>query len=317
MNDPDSKYPSSWRKGQTTGGIASGLSHIDTTSLLTTSPSWRPGDYILILEDDCVLTGDIVRTWDLFLTFIFDANKYVPDWDMLMLGAAGHRPDICPSKPIEGSSTIEFAGFSYLTTMYFISERGVKKLEAFRPLCLGNMLAFDELHNALANLSGRKDVCAKFFPRESKNYFPLVLLSSIQSLVRQDPFDGVHDTEVSAGNRTDSNRVFRSSTDDDPKLGDELIAYPMDVPIAGSDWDCIYWWRRTGPHPVSRETLNLQFSGTTSSSSSSSSKKRQSITRVGMLSFLMKHFEDQSVPQKRSFPSSFDFFEKNLTTVRE
>jgi hypothetical protein len=205
IEDLENRYPSSWRKPQTSGGIASGLSHLDMVELLSKVSGM--GDslppVLLILEDDCVLTtsGDYERAWGYFSQCLLEADRHVPDWDMIMLGAAGHRPDISPSRPIGSdsrhtSSVIEYAGFSYLTTMYFISCRGVEKLKTARSVCISHMLAFDELHNALAGLNCREDVKQVF-----QNCPKLVLLSSKTSLVRQDPHDCVHDTAVSSGSR--------------------------------------------------------------------------------------------------------------------
>ena len=284
--DPDNKFPSSWRKGQTTGGIASGLSHLDATSLITTSPAWKPGDYILILEDDCTLTGDVEKCWDYFLACLVDANQFVPKWDMLMLGAAGHRFDISPSKPIAESDFIEIAGFSYLTTMYFISEKGVSKLASCREICLGNMLAFDELHNALANLSNRRDVKTCFAPCLAT---PLVLLSSTQSHVRQDPHDCVHDTEVSAGSRV--NGVREDSSLGHDVLADTVVPYKMEI-----ECETIYWWRRSD-HPIPKNVLNDQFG-------KPRARRKSSVGKTGMLSLMLKHFNKQPIEEPcGSFPS--------------
>lgn len=283
ISDVENKFPSSWRKGQTTGGIASGLSHLDATSLITTSSSWRSGDHILILEDDCTLTCDVKKCWDYFLTCLIDANKFASNWDMLMLGAAGHRFDISPSTPIVESDTIEFAGFSYLTTMYFISEKGVSKLSSCREFCLQNMLAFDELHNALANLSKRADVEKIFAPCLVS---PLVLLSSKQSHVRQDPSDCVHDTEVSAGSRVNEPRNIEPNN----RVNDTIVAYKIEI-----ECESIYWWRRSDD-PIPNKILLDQFG-------KPRARRKSSVGRVGMLSLMLKHYNKQDIEICGSFPS--------------
>jgi hypothetical protein len=304
ISDPENKFPSSWRKGQTSGGIASGLSHIDTASLLMSSPSFHPGDYLLILEDDCYLTtSDVKKSWDYFLECLTSANRLVPEWEMLMLGAAGHRSDIAPARPVVGSDIIEYAGFSYLTTMYFMSQKGAEKLASVRTTCLSNMLAFDELHNALAGLSSRRDVELKF---PSCLIAPLVLLSSTQSLVRQDPQDGVHDTEVSAGSRVSrwQEKASVDSGNNLPTGRDNIVPYKLTLSVAKGGSESINWWRRSG-HPIQRETLIEQFG---------ISRRRQSVSRPGMLSVMMKHYADQPIPTSVKFPVSFDHTEMATRT---
>jgi len=183
--DPENRFPSSWRVNQTSGGIASGLSHLDVAALSVQLHH----SLTLVMEDDCVLTVPPEAAYKYFC----DCLATNSEWDLLLLGAAGMRPDIAPAEELAGD--VNRAGFSYLTTMYWLSEAGAKKLTKNRKVCIENCLAFDELHNALAGLTGRvrSDVASVF-----KLCQHIELFSSKQSLVRQDPYDGVHDTVVIA-----------------------------------------------------------------------------------------------------------------------
>jgi len=343
IEDIENRFPSSWRKGQTSGGIASGLSHLDITELLwdkvvMVDSSGEPqaggtSPVLLIMEDDCVLTGnDISRAWEYFTACLADADTHVPNWDMIMLGAAGHRPDIALATEVRDSHNIEISGFSYLTTMYFISNRGVAKLRQARSVCLENMLAFDELHNALARLTSRRDVDERFFSTE-----PLVLLSSKISLVRQDPFDCVHDTMVTSGCRRGSlpldHRLPSSGT------GRETISpFSFQISLKSASQVGVCWWRRRLP-TLSLEKVIEEFgcrhsmtdpmSQTLSPTRSPvdvvsqqplillpprtpvlQSESRPPPNRRGMLSFMISAFEKRETFGRKKtdnkFPSSFD-----------
>jgi GR25 family glycosyltransferase involved in LPS biosynthesis len=237
LEDKENRYPSSWRGGLTSGGIASGLSHMDVVKVC------KNNSPVLVMEDDCVLTStDPESVVSYFIACIEEAISSVPDWDMLLLGASGHRRDLSAAQPVIlpnglSSDLIEMAGFSYLTTMYFLSPRGRRKLELNRSATLGAMLPFDELHNAMAGLTPRDDV----IERISHQCHRLVLLSSQTSYVRQDPHDCVHDTLVSSKRKqpdtpeTDSTEgVFDKS---------ELIPFKTFFPLK-SGFVPVTWWRR-------------------------------------------------------------------------
>ena len=223
--------PSTWKVGQTSGGIASGLSHLDVgllMSLKVDAGDWSVDDLVLVMEDDCVLVGNDESCWDKFQQCVADANTHVPNWHMLLLGASGHRADISPSIPI--TSLVEYPGFSYLTTMYFLTYSGCLNLVKNRSICLKNALPFDELHNALARTNQiRKDVL-KVYSKTQK----LVLLSSVRSMVKQDPFDCVHDTAVSAKHSAHTHTT-------QPSQVDNLTAHPINFPSSKCQF---WWWRR-------------------------------------------------------------------------
>lgn len=232
VEDPENKFPSSWRKAQTSGGIASGLSHLDIPCLAKQfgwSDSEEGKNYVLVMEDDCVLTSSPEAAYSHFLNCLEEAEKLEPCWDMVMLGAAGHREDIAGSETIEAASHIERSGFSYLTTMYWLSQPGCGKLILNRPSCVENCLAFDELHNALAGLTARvrPDVADRLKNLPGGN---LCLLSAMQSLVRQDPHDCVHDTTA-----TNAKTRRKSSVVEDEDEGDVL---PPEVSIMPSNTFC-------------------------------------------------------------------------------
>ena len=251
IKDEENRYPSSWRKDQTTGGIASGLSHLDVARLASEKPSDGP-HYVLVMEDDCVLTSEVASVYPYFVTCLEEANEFRPGWDMLMLGAAGHRIDIAEPRPIPGSFNVEKAGFSYLTTMYLLSPEGVGKWFRNRDICIRNCLAFDELHNAVAGLNKRPDVINTFAGCERIN-----LISSTQSLVRQDPQDGVHDTNVIASGRRRSVESFEDEDEDvlppgveiplteaaGKPLTEAVVEYPISVWVKQT-LDLI-WFRRS------------------------------------------------------------------------
>lgn len=295
MADTENRLPRGWRSGQTSGGIASGLSHLEVAGLLNLGPD----EVVLVMEDDCQFTsGNLESVWGHFQACLEDAKNILHDsnWHMLLLGAAGHRVDICPPRPI--SNLIEHAGFSYLTTMYFLSPSGAANLIANRPTCLTNMLAFDELHNALARTTLRPDVEERF-----KNTQPLILVSAIQSLVRQDPSDGVHDTTVSA--------VAREVAPPEPppwQLKPHEILLP-NMPLT--------WWRRElrclrsiSTHLAcahSACTLSGQL-GLEDGHRNSSSLLKRRFAKRGVLETLLAAWSPQ--PVRGDFPKSFDMAAK-------
>ena len=269
--DLENKMPSSWRVEQTSGGIASGLSHLDVSRWALKEIFSNPlnsKDIVLVMEDDCVISGQIESVWTYFDSCLSDAIKLVPNWHMLLLGASPPRVDIASPKPVPGSSDIEFSGFSYLTTMYFLSCAGANFLDSKRDLCLSNGLAFDELHNALAgSTSVRKDVEVKFNPTRD----PLILLSSLQSFVKQDPYDCVHDTAVT---RRDSKRH-----DVEPPI--------QNHPLVPHHIENAVWWRRGNFEQ--KQNLKMRF---------------------GKKSFLEQILKSRSFDKDICFPKSFDVYYK-------
>lgn len=338
ISDPESKYPSSWRVPQTSGGIASGLSHLDIAAIAH-SFEWLTQSldaYILVLEDDCYVTTDAAYAY--FVKCLEEANATCPDWDMLLLGAGGHRPDIAQAIPIPGASEIEIAGFSYLTTMYWLSPRGVGKLLKNRTICVEHCLAFDELHNALSGLSSRGDVNSVFAACE-----PLKLLSSLQQMVKQDPHDGVHDTTVIASN---SKRYVVADDDDVPPpfLGmagqiahppptDLEKTVPFRIPVEHLKLE-VNWYRRRVTAAIPLEVLVKDLGV-----AKPKLLKRRPVVPLATpaVEVAVDEVAEVKVPQKRfalmaalmkvkrdkardglddHFPQSFDFYEQR-TLIRE
>lgn len=307
----DFRFPSSWRSNQTSGGIASGLSHLDVACVAASNEdeSNEDSELTLVMEDDCVLTVPPEAAYTYFINCLKEAMAEKCGWDMILLGASGMRPDIAPPQPL--GMFIERAGFSYLTTMYWLSLRGAKKLTECRKTCIENCLAFDELHNALAGLTGkvRRDVDEIFgnLPR-------LDLLSSIQSLVRQDPFDGVHDTVVIASSRNDVN------VDVDPPAilshygtgGDtffhieKLTSVALTVQPGRVEMD-IVWYRRQMPTANLEEIRQeLGIKESPSRRSSMLRRPRTSLGGGGLLAVLAKiRIQKINHPFERKF--LFDF----------
>ena len=324
ISDPESKFPSSWRVSQTSGGIASGLSHLDVA--LLGSSFAGPNDYVLVLEDDCYVTQE--TAYEYFVICLEEANRTYPDWDILLLGAGGHRPDIASAKPISGADNIEVAGFSYLTTMYWLSQRGLKKLVNNRPVCVSNCLAFDELHNALAGLSNRPDVNSVF-----ANCERIVMLSSLQQLVKQDPHDGVHDTVVIA---SDSRRYEAEEDVAPPTIGvgcsntglEAMTPFVLDIDNLKIS---VTWHRRRVkpgiPYEVLMKDLGLSkqkllkrrpqvpipepLAETQNTPVQIVNEPPKPLKPFGLVAALMKAKREQAGPTKGSlFPASFDWYEK-------
>ena len=301
-DDHSCALPSSWRSNQTSGGIASGLSHLDVAAHAVGNIN-KKDQLTLVMEDDCVLTVPPETAYTYFASCVEDAQ----DWDIIMLGASGMRPDIAPACETDSSRFIEKAGFSYLTTMYWLSHEGAVKLVKNRKLCVENCLAFDELHNVLAGLTERvrSDVKQIF---SSKT--PIRLYSSKQSLVRQDPYDGVHDTVVIASCRENN------EDDDDvesppPQLGrrenfelEKLIPVPLTVP--GRIEMEIFWLRRRfGGRNLDMEKIRQDLG--LKNNMSSSALKRPRISSGGLLAVLakMRNEKLQSHPFERTLVYEF------------
>ena len=312
IEDADNKYPSSWRVAQTSGGIASGLSHLDVAAMAKKFEWVQNNDYVLVMEDDCALTANPEAAYGHFLNCLSDANRYVPEWDMVMLGAAGHRPDIAPS--IEaGTASIERAGFSYLTTMYWLSNHGVEYLTRTRSICVANGLAFDELHNALAGLTGRvRPDVERIFSKLG----PLVLLSARQSLVRQDPHDCVHDTAVTRRRRSsvedeDVDVLPPGAEISDPQQLEQIEPFQVK--------EKVFWFRRRPQGLVTEEVLAdflpKKRSGRVKSVKAVLDEMREPLEKAevtsprapkfGLMATLMRKKRESVVVDSSNFPKSF------------
>ena len=300
IEDPENRFPSSWRLPQTSGGIASGLSHLDVAARVVGN-----GRYVLVLEDDCVLTSSPEAAYGHFINCLEEANGLVPDWHMVMLGAAGHRPDIAPPQALENGGLVEVAGFSYLSTMYWLSVAGAKYLCEKRPLCIPNCLAFDELHNALAGLGGsvRPEIYEKFNLHTNR----LRLVSAIQSLVRQDS-DCTHDTLSTNNRRRSSGGYLASDNDDDdvaPPTSEhttrsfelELMhAYPVAVGV--------FWYRRK-PHQLVAEDVEKDFLPQKKLIRKKSAAPTVAAASPFSLMATLMRKKRESTVHKESFPISF------------
>lgn len=291
--------PSSWRSNQTSGGIASGLSHLDVAAHALGNIN-KKNQLTLVMEDDCVLTVPPETAYSYFASCVEDAEIFKVNWDMILLGASGMRPDIAPSCEIN-SQLIEKAGFSYLTTMYWLSHEGAVKLGKNRKLCIENCLAFDELHNVLAGLTER----VRF---DVKNIFssktPIHLYSSKQSLVRQDPYDGVHDTVVIASCREQDDDV-----ESPPPQGanfhllERLTPIPVTVP-GRIEMEIVWLRRRFGGRNIDMERIRQDLGLKTNNNST---LKRPRTGTGGLLAFLAKIRNEklQSHPFERRFVYEF------------
>jgi hypothetical protein len=326
IEDPDNEWPSSWRTEQTSGGIASGLSHLDV-ACIAKKEGWvgqNPGSeekrsLVLVMEDDCVLTSSPEAAYSHFTNCIEELGTR--DWDMLMLGAAGHRPDIAKSEPV--SQNVEKAGFSYLTTMYWLSPAGVEKLYRMRPECMQQCLAFDELHNCLAGLTVEKrpNIFEKY-PSACKD--PLLLFSTTVSLVRQDPHDCVHDTAAS-----NNNNRRKSSIASDCSENDQDVAPPGVSEVPSQQSSCsfeleaiepfpvgdVVWFRRR-PKKLTLEIVQEQFGRNTLGKKKNvkapipvhSPEVVPEVPRkpFGLMATLMARRRESLANTKDVFPSSFD-----------
>lgn len=330
IEDIDNKYPSSWRMEQTSGGIASGLSHLDVATLALEIDK-NGQDHILVMEDDCVLTGSSVETaYSYMCNCIADANR-AGTWDMILLGAAGHRPDIAPASDLSIPSLhVEVAGFSYLTTMYWLSTCGSEKLRKVKPLCMHHCLAFDELHNVLAGLTNkvRPDIFEIFIPVLKAD--PLILLSSKQSMVKQDPHDCVHDT--AATNRGRRRRSYIGvSTDSE----NDVAPPTVDVTPIREINCCIYnekltpihivsenvvWYRRRAHKLIPDEVVGDFLSKPSIRRKKNIEHPRNSVegrvVKFSLMATLMRH-KKQTIVDDGYFPKSFDYYERSLGTMGE
>ena len=261
-NDPTTiGYPASWRQPQLSGGIASTMSHLDAISLAH-DRGWlerrnpdEPQPILLVAEDDISLFGVNVRSFlDQLSQLLCEGDRLVPDWDMMLFGASECRSDIAKSQPL--SENLEIAGFSYLTTLFAVTRPGVAKFRLSRETIIKNCIVFDELHNALAGLTSsvRPDLDAIYggLPR-------IKMLSARRNLVRQEPKDCIHDTEVSACSRRPAELTARP-----PAEPEQLTGYKVPVVDLGT----VYWWRRSATltreevelvPKVMPETLKFQF----------------------------------------------------------
>ena len=320
IEDVENKYPSSWRTEQTSGGIASGLSHLDVATLakeLTSSDS----DYILVMEDDCVLTATSVETaYSYMCNCVSDATR-AGAWDMILLGAAGHRPDIAPACDLSIPSVhVEKAGFSYLTTMYWLSACGSEKLRKVKPLCMQHCLAFDELHNVLAGLTDRvrPDIAKVFEPVLSD---PLILLSSKQSMVKQDPHDCVHDTAATNRGRRRSDIVSSESEHDvAPPTVDvtpiretvRSVVSEKLTPIAIESANVV-WYRRRAHKLVTEEVVSdfLKPKQVRRKKELVLDNVGTRVVKFSLMATLMRH-KKESVIEDGYFPKSFDYYERSV-----
>jgi hypothetical protein len=242
--------PPSWRLPQLSGGIASTMSHLDAISLAhdrgwleRRSPD-EPQPILLVAKDDISLFGLNARSFlEQLAMLLSEGDHLVPDWDMMLFGASESRGDISKSQPL--SENLEIAGFSYLTTLFAVTLGGVKKFRSGREIILRNCIVFDELHNALAGLTSnaRPDLDQIYhgIPR-------VRMLSARRNLVRQEPKDCIHDTEVSACSR----RQTAVDQDRRPPAEPELLT-PYKIPVV--DLGVVYWWRRSAH--LQKEDLEL------------------------------------------------------------
>jgi hypothetical protein len=163
-----------------------------------------------------------------------EADSVTPDWDMIQFGASKPRNDISASQSL--SENLQIPGYTYLTTFYAISPRGVDKFLEYRDTVFRNCLVFDELHNVLAGFiyNARPELVAVYghLPR-------LNLLSTKKNLVVQFQKDGVHDTDVSAGSRSE---LLRSVPNTEPKPIEHMHLYHAYYHNRGG---VVKWLRRT------------------------------------------------------------------------
>ena len=238
--------PASWRAPQISGGIASSLSHLDAIDLalgqghLDRHSASEPAPILLVAEDDISIFSSASVFLDQLGDAIDETERLVPDWDMLLFGASESRVDIAP--PVSISDNLQYAGFSYLTTLNAVSRSGAEKFRVSRAAVLRDCLVFDELHNALAGLTftARPDIASLYqrLPR-------LVLLSVKRNLARQEPRDCIHDTEVSACSRRASADTSNGWSHDGPLEQTRTeILYPYRVNLFDRASEVI-WWRRT------------------------------------------------------------------------
>ncbi len=306
IDDPENRFPSSWRIPQTSGGIASGLSHLDVAAL---ARNWYSSDstkYVLVMEDDCVITSSPEGVYGHFINCVEEAEKNSPDWDMIMLGAAGHRPDIAPPRPFSSNNgLVEHAGFSYLTTMYWLSKAGSRKLVESRPLCVPNCLAFDELHNVLAGLTGQ----VRPELRKISETGGLNLLSSVQSLVRQDPYDCVHDTAAT------SRKGNKVETDEDDVAPPEVTtppirSYDLEPMKSFTVGIGVNWYRRK-PHRLTEEDIVKEFGGQLKKTRKSKPPPvvvQRPVESFSLMATLMRKKRESAIYIKEDFPMTFDSF---------